>query len=609
MTGSLFLPRVRRVLLFAVGGLLASPVLGVAHTPWTPEPPVRATDAAMGPMTYRVFLAPRGGLRELQAAALAVSTPGNRRYRHFLTPAEFRARYEPTRASALAVERSLRALGLHVLSVEFRRRWILARGELSAPGALGTRVLGVATMPAAATTFVSRGTQPPVDARTISAYQPPRPCSRYYGQRPARYEADRRTPLPAFRGMTPPYVVCGYTPRQLRGAYEGQTRLSGRGVTVAVLDPFASGTIRRDADRYSASHGEPAFARDQFTQRLPREFTTGSSGTCSTPPTAWSLEETLDVEAVHAMAPAANIRYYAAPHCDDPPDPGPVIALEAIVDENRASIVTDSYGSAESTFSSGDRAGYEQAFLQAAMQGITVLYSTGDFGSVLEYPASDPWVTAVGGVSAAIDRRNRLQFEAGWETDGYALTPAADAWKLERPLGGGTGGFSKVFDRPAWQRGVVPASSPAGRGLPDLSMDGNAATGMATGESQRFPAGTRYGQLRVGGTSLATPMMAGMEALAVQAAHGRLGWINPAIYAEARRRARTFTDVLPTYDGRAVVRPFFNDPFDPAKGETYSVWTLGDSAGFGTRLTPAPGWDAATGIGTPNSRYLVSQGR
>jgi subtilase family serine protease len=278
------------------------------------------------------------------------------------------------------------------------------------------------------------------------------------------------------------------------------------------------------------------------------------------------------------------------------------------VDENRASIVTDSYGSVESTLSPGDRAGYEQAVLQAAMQGITVLYSSGDYGSVLQYPASDPWVTAVGGVSAAIDRRNRLQFEAAWETDHYALSPTGDAWTPGGPLNGGTGGFSNIFDRPTWQRGVVPASSPAGRALPDLSLDGDPATGMATGESQRFPTGTRYGQLLVGGTSLATPLMAGMEALAVQAAHGRLGWINPAIYAQARRRARTFTYVLPTYDDRAVVRPAYNDPLDPTNGETYTLRTLGDSVGFGTRLMAAPGWDAATGIGTPNSRYLVSQG-
>lgn len=401
---------------------------------------------------------------------------------------------------------------------------------------------------------------------------------------------------------------CGYSPRQLRGAYEGQTRLSGRGVTVAVLDPFASGTIRRDANRYSVARGEAAFGRRQFSDWRPKQFRIGSTGNCSTPPAAWSLEETLDVEAVHAMAPAASIRYYAAPHCDDPPDPGPVIALEAIVDENRASIVSDSYGSVESSFSPGDRAGYEQAFLQAAMQGIAVLYSTGDFGSVLLYPASDPWVTAVGGVSAAIDRNNRLQFQAAWESDFFSLSPAG-AWTRIGALSGGTGGLSKVFNRPWWQHGVVPASLPAGRAVPDLSLDANPATGMATGETQRFPAGTRYGQLLVGGTSLATPLMAGMEALAIQAAHGRLGWINPAIYAQARRRARTFTDVLPTYDDRAAVRPFYKNPFDPAKGEVYLLSTLGDSVGFGTRLKPAPGWDVATGIGTPNPRYLVSQGR
>jgi subtilase family serine protease len=588
--------------------LLASPVLGVAHTPWTPERSARAAVTAAGSMTYRVFLAPRGGLRALQAAVLAVSTPGNRRYRHFLTPTQFRARYEPTRASTIEVENELRALGLQIVSVEPRRRWILVRGLLTTPSALGGRVLGVAAIPAAAGAFVSRGPQPPIDARSIAAFQPRRPCSRYYGQRSARYEADGRTPLPAFRGGTPPYNVCGYIPRQLRGAYERRTRLSGRGVTVAVVDPFASGTIRRDADRYSLSHGEPAFARDQFSERLPKTFTIGSSGTCTTTPAMWSVEETLDVEAVHAMAPAAKIRYYAAPHCDDPPDPGPVIAFETIVDENRASIVTDSYGSIESTFSSGDRAGYEQAFLQAAMQGITVLYSTGDVGSILGYPASDPWTTAVGGVSAAIDRRDRLQFEAAWETDRYVLSNTG-AWTLGGAESGGTGGFSKVFNRPRWQHGVVPASSPPGRALPDLSLDGNAATGMAIGESQRFPTGTRFGQLLAGGTSLATPLMAGMQALAVQAAHGRLGWINPAIYAEARRRARTFTDVLPTYDDRAVVLPVYHDPFDPTKGEIYTLRTLGDSTGFGTRLMAGPGWDPATGIGTPNPRYLVSQGR
>jgi subtilase family serine protease len=564
-----------------------------------------ATDTA----AVRVVLGPRGGVSALERAVAAVSTPGKRRDRKFLTQAQFRARYEPTVTTVNAVEQSLRAEGFEIISVEPRRRWIVARGHSAVrlPRNLARDVIGVVAVKAAPGTVESL---PRIDADVgAGPYQVTRPCSRYYGQVPARVEADGKTPLPKFRRTRPAYRVCGYGPRQLRLAYEGRTKLTGRGVTVAVVDPFASTTMRRDADRYAITHGDRPFTRGQYNERLPRSFDlTDSSGLCD-PPTSYELEESLDVEAVHAMAPDAKVRYYAAPRCDDPNDPGTVAALDRVVDENRASIVSDSYGNPDSLNGPGVRAEYEQAFLQAAMQGITVLFSTGDFGGVVQYPSSDPWVTAVGGTSAAIDSRNRLMFQAGWESDQYQLSPNGTTWANPTAYAGGGGGFSKLFPRPSWQAGVVPSGDARGRAVPDLAMDGNPSTGMAVGETQRFPNGVRYGLLRVGGTSLATPLMAGIEALAVQSAGGRLGWINPAIYREARRGARTFTDIRAKYDSRALVAVGYTDPLDASAGVSYTLQTLGDSSGFERKLVAGTGWDPATGLGTPNPRYFISQGR
>lgn len=288
--------------------------------------------AATGAAAVRVVLGPRGGVSALERAAAAVSTPGNRRYRRFLTPARFRARYEPTVATVNAIEQSIRAQGFEIISVEPHRRWIVARGSSipRLPPKLARDVIGLVSVKAAPGTVESL---PPIDAVVGAGhFQVTRPCSRYYGQRPARVEADGKTPLPTFRGTRPAYTVCGYGPRQLRLAYERRTKLTGRAVTVAVVDPFASTTMRRDADRYAITHGERPFTRGQYGERLPRSFDlTDSSGLCD-PPTGYELEESLDVEAVHAMAPDAKVRYYAAPRCDDSNDPGTVAALDWVVE-------------------------------------------------------------------------------------------------------------------------------------------------------------------------------------------------------------------------------------------------------------------------------------
>ena len=192
-----------------------------------------------------------------------------------------------------------------------------------------------------------------------------RPCSSFYGELTAKRQADGTTPLPKFNGSFRPYAVCGYTPTDFRGAYGVTgTGLTGKGATVAITDAYAAPTIRFDANHYATTHGDPAFTDTGLTESLPaKPFRNvnlcGGNG--------WFGEETLDVEAVHAIAPAANVMYYAARSCTDTDF---IEALTRIVDQNKASIVTNSWGGLDSGTTGGLAAAYEQIFQQGALQGI-----------------------------------------------------------------------------------------------------------------------------------------------------------------------------------------------------------------------------------------------
>src|SRR6202000_776713 len=133
------------------------------------------------------------------------------------------------------------------------------------------------------------------------------PCSAYYGQKTA-------TDKPSAYGKKQPYTVCGYVPQQYQSAY-GESALlragvDGRGVTVAITDAYAAPTILADAQKYNQVHGQPAFKSGQFSQIPPAADGYDMIQQCG--PQGWYGEETLDVEAVHAMAPGAKIVYVGA---------------------------------------------------------------------------------------------------------------------------------------------------------------------------------------------------------------------------------------------------------------------------------------------------------
>ncbi|MGI8761889.1 MAG: S53 family peptidase [Jatrophihabitantaceae bacterium] len=582
---------------------------------------------ANAPVSARVYLAPNGGLAALQHAVAAVSTPGSSEYRHFLTPQQYYARYSASSASVHAVESWLRSSGLTVTGVEAHNRYVSISGSVAAAQkAFGTRIekyrhdgkdvqapSSALSVPAALAgsvlTVSGLDTTPHLVAPTNTANTPApppagfrnaRPCSVYFGQIQAKYQADFKTPLPAFHGNYLPYAPCGYTGPQFRAAYEGNTRLSGAGVTVAIVDAYASPTIRPDANRYASTHGDGSYAPGQFTQAGHRVFTHAAQ--CG--PSGWYSEESLDVEAVHAMAPGANIRYYGAASCYDSDLSD---ALAKVVDENLAQLVTNSYGEIQGGESADQIAAYEQVFMQGDLQGISFMFSSGDSGDELaasgvkqaDYPTSDPYVTSVGGTSTAIGASGALKFETGWGTVKYSLSSDGTTWNPVGFLYGAGGGASTLFQQPAYQAGVAPGPY---RTVPDVAMDADPNTGMLIGLTQTFPSGPAYGEYRIGGTSLASPLFAGMTALSLQNA-GRTtmgaGLLNPTIYANAS--TGVFTDVTNT-PRAGVVRVDFANGLDASNGLVYSVRTFGHDSS----LMTGPGWDDVTGVGTPNTGWLTA---
>ena len=219
-------------------------------------------------------------------------------------------------------------------------------------------------------------------------------------------------------------------------------------------------------------------------------------------------------------------------------------------------------GDLDQNATSGIVVAYEQIFKQGAMQGIGFMFSSGDDGDEFlasgrvqtDFPTSDPWVTAVGGTSTAIGAGGELLWQTGWGTKDTTCRPTArdgSRRSRRRVLDGSGGGFSTLFNRPAYQDGVVNEATP-GRAVPDVALDGDPTTGMLVGETQVFPNGVRYGEYRIGGTSLSSPLFAGVQALAAQAAGGRLGFANPTIYAIARDTPGAFRDVVPHGGGTSA---------------------------------------------------------
>jgi subtilase family serine protease len=454
--------------------------------------------------------------------------------------------------------------------------------------------------------FSPSGTVNPTNAPPAPVFNNSGPFSTFYGQNVA-------TNLPSAYGSKQAFAVQGYTGTQFRAAYGVTPNETGVGVKVAVVDAYDSATLAADTQQYANTEGVP-WKPGQLTQVTPTAYSDMKG--CSIRGT-WFQEQPLDVEAVHAIAPGADVVALSTASCDND---DLFDGIADVVDNHLADILSGSFGFIDKV-TNAQRATFDQVFQEAAAEGIGLYFASGDEGDLQgtdgghkDFPDFDPFVTVVGGTSLAVGANNTYLFEAGWGTHIATLSADGTSWgTLPGDFDSGSGGGAiKDVAQPAYQAGVVPASvsTPAGvtsprRVTPDISADADPTTGMLIGYTQLFPDGTaKYSQNRTGGTSLATPLIAGLQAIAQQLAGHPLGFANPEIYAKFGTGDFHDPNGNPLGNGQpaAQVRTDFVNGADDTAGTVTTLRTDGAD----DLLTATPGYDDTTGVGTPNAAYLQS---
>jgi subtilase family serine protease len=542
-----------------------------------PSPNAYAVQGTPAPLSdgkqvnLRVYLAGQHA-SDLASAALAVSTPGNPSYGHYLTPAQYQQHYGSSATQVKAVTDWVTAAGMkvtvttsHYIAVhasvgqadkafdtvisQYNTIYgaiIGASGKFSVPAAVGADIATVTGL-AETTTSGSAAPRRSVTVRSsagaqAAGYQ----CSQYWGQHVEKMPA-------AYGRTTAPTQLCGYTPQQIRKAY-GVTgsKYTGKGVTVGIVLNEAWPTMLHDANRFFASRGVPGFAPGQYTQSLDSHWASTCGVDQRQPGIQPDPEEALDVETTHMAAPEAKVVLVGA-DCVPITAFNPPLELQynldantRIVDHHLADVVSSSWGYGPNAFSPADVVAWNRVFQQGALEGIGFNYSSGDGGSIgpagglstsAQFPAADPWVTSVGGTSIAIGKNGTAVADYPWGDNVAQANAAGTGYTTPLPgvfQGGSGGGVSALFAQPGYQHPVVPTSLATGGGkvtarrvVPDVSA--NAGSNWWIGYTGAVTKGV-YAQVICGGTSGSTPLTAGLEADAIQADGHPLGFANPALY-------------------------------------------------------------------------------
>lgn len=382
-----------------------------------------------------------------------------------------------------------------------------------------------------------------------------------------------------------------YGPSDLRQAYDVnpliQQGFTGKGQTVVDIVSFGDPTIQTDINDYSNHFGLPAItvkviapigANPQPTTNAQAKDQEG-----------WAGETALDVEMIHALAPDAGIVVLTSPISETEGIQGlPQFRqlVQYAIDNKLGNIISNSWGASEATLTdSASQAELQlwETLLQTSTttKGITYFASAGDNGCTdlinldvnnpqldttptTSFVTDSPWVTSVGGTSLTFNGTQGS--ETVWDTGNGAG-------------GAGGGGFSSFFNEPDYQKSV-PSSEQAlfqnRRGVPDVAADADPNTGMLLYVNGRPSPGN-------GGTSAAAPMWAALMAIADQKAGKAIGFINPLLYkiGTSSKGNVDFNDVTSG-----------NNSVD-VNGVTVQGYTA------------APGWDPASGFGTPNAAKLI----
>ncbi len=388
----------------------------------------------------------------------------------------------------------------------------------------------------------------------------------------------------------------GLTPADLAGAYGFVPAFGGGGQTLAIVDAFDDPKLEEDLAAFDAQYGLPACtAGNGCLEKV------GQTGSASELPSAdtrgWSVEITLDVESAHSVCPNCKILLVEA-------NSETFADLAAAVNEAvalGADEVSNSYGGFETEFGASEIAAYDHP-------GTVVTAASGDSGylnwdfvfelgaapGLPDAPAALPSVVSVGGTSLKLKASGARKSETVWNGTGR---PSREELKQ---LAGSGGGCSTRFAAPTWQHeaaGFAAAGCGSARLDNDVAADGDPFTGFDIYDTYKYEPSFAGGWLTVGGTSLSSPVIAGLFALA--------GGSHGASYPAATLYAHLGQPSL--YDVTAGGNGFCDGEAPGPCGEPELNELLGPLDCLGTTACDAaPGLDGPAGVGTPNG--LVALG-
>jgi subtilase family serine protease len=374
-----------------------------------------------------------------------------------------------------------------------------------------------------------------------------------------------------------------FTPQEIQRAYGAsplyQRGISGRGRSIVIVDAFQSPTLLHDLHLFDRIFALPDPLLHVFAPDGLVPFNQQDAAQVS-----WAAEITLDVEWAHAIAPDATINLVLTN-----PLAGNIAtfsdfllsmvsATKFAIDNNLGDVISQSFGGNEICATPAALQAQHAVFQAAAAKKITLVASSGDRGSAevncaatnlikgVSTPASDPLVTAVGGTTLATTANTGFYLkESGWSGSG--------------------GGFSTMFAKPAYQQGIAAIGT--GRGLPDVAYNANPKSGVLVIWSSSGQGADRA--VVFGGTSAGAPQWAGITALLNQTLQGRFGQLNNALYRLGRS---TLADYV------------FHDIVTGSN--TFQGKDLNGAALRVQGFMAAQGWDAVTGLGTPNIARLIA---
>ncbi|NHN57263.1 S8/S53 family peptidase [Calidifontibacter sp. DB0510] len=395
--------------------------------------------------------------------------------------------------------------------------------------------------------------------------------------------------------------LCGYQPKDLGRMY-GVTSAQSKSPTIGILLWGNDPNMLSLTNSYMQSKGFPILPASNYSTVVAAP--NAQMQDCG--PNDVIVEQALDVQSSHAMAPNAKIQYYGAASCYDD---ALTASLQKMVSAHQVTTISMSFGtSSDVGMTAADKDLWDRPMRQAALTGISVFASSGDDqdNSRIQggdgrphvgYPASSSFVTAVGATSVGMTSTGAQPVVAAWENSYYTQpSPTSGPFvNVTASVGydGGGGGASAVSAQPTWQKGKVTGSTTM-RMVPDVSAVGNPYTAYTIRARFYDPATNTFttSDEAIGGTSLSSPVLAAEVALAKAYNGSSIGLAAQKIYSLMGTSA--IKDVNAPRVAGATLR-----------SQSGTIYTIGfDDKPLS--LQSAPGWDNATGVGTPNGWAFVT---